>query len=205
MEGRRRQASNKIVICVAGLPGCGKSSLAKRLAEHYGLKYASGGEALKALAAEAGYRPTNIGWWESEEGMKFLRQRMEDLSFDKKVDEELLKLAKGGGIVLDSWTMPWLFKEGFNVWLEASLSVRVKRVAKRDGISYEEAAALVKDKEKGTKSIYERLYGFRICEDYSPFDLIVDTDLLSAEEVFQVVRSVVDSLIFRAYASFTIL
>ena len=46
----------KIVICISGMAGTGKSTLAKKLALKYGLRYYSGGDALRALAAEEGYQ-----------------------------------------------------------------------------------------------------------------------------------------------------
>ncbi|RLI38865.1 hypothetical protein DRO64_11335, partial [Candidatus Bathyarchaeota archaeon] len=42
-------SERKIVICICGMAGSGKSTAAKRLAQHYGLKYFSGGDALKAV------------------------------------------------------------------------------------------------------------------------------------------------------------
>ncbi|RLG46308.1 MAG: adenylate kinase, partial [Thermoproteota archaeon] len=38
-------------ICVSGLTGSGKSTLSRRLAEHYGIPLLSGGDMLKRLIA----------------------------------------------------------------------------------------------------------------------------------------------------------
>jgi cytidylate kinase len=191
----KRQRPKKIVICIAGLTGCGKSTVAKRLAENYGLRYLSGGMALKELAIKMGYKPRKRGWWETSEGMKFLEQRLKDPKFDRQVDEELLKRARRGNVVLDSWTMPWLFKGGFKIWFEASPDVRAQRLAKRDGISLKEAFKAVREKDEKTRRIYEDLYGFNLGEDYSPFDLILDVNRLDAEEVFQTLCLVIDRLV----------
>lgn len=184
-----------IVICICGMAGTGKSTLAKRLAEKYGLKYHSGGNALKALALEEGYKPVKSGWWESEEGMRFLEKRRQDPKFDREVDRKLLELAEQGNVVLDSWTMPWLLKEGFKIWLKASTEKRAERIAKRDGISVKAAFKALKSKEEQTKAIYKKLYGFSLGEDFEPFNLILDTDYLEAEEVFQVLCKVIDNII----------
>ena len=185
-----------VVICVCGLTGCGKSSVARRLADRYGLSYFSGGAALRALAVEAGYKPFGRGWWESDEGLMFLRRRLEDSGFDRRVDEKLLELAKGGNAVLDSWTMPWLFKGGFKVWFEASPMVRAGRVAKRDRVGVGEALRMLREKDDLTRRIYKGLYGFVLGEDFGPFDLILDTDFLNVNEVFGVVCLVVDRWVF---------
>ena len=186
-----------LVICISGMAGTGKSTLAKKLAEKYGLKYYSGGDALKALAVEEGYDASQNGWWESPVGLKFLKQREGDAKFDKAVDQKLLEYAEKGNVLLDSWTMPWLLKTGFKIWLLASMEKRAARVAKRDKITVEKAVKVLKEKEDGTKAIYKQLYGFTLDEDFKPFDLVLDTDNLSAEEVFQVLCRVIDNMLLK--------
>ncbi|RLI18352.1 cytidylate kinase [Candidatus Bathyarchaeota archaeon] len=185
----------KIIICISGLPGCGKSTVAKKLAQKYKLRYVSGGDALKELAVEAGYKPSGEDWWETEEGRRFLNMRMKDPNFDRKVDEKLIEAAKEGNIVLDSWTMPWLLDEGFKIWLDASLEIRASRTAKRDKISLEKAKKLIMEREKKTREIYRRLYGFNLGEDFSPFHIILDTDKLNADEGFKTLCMIVDRMI----------
>jgi cytidylate kinase len=188
-----------IVISICGMAGTGKSTVSKRLAKKYGLRYLSGGDALKTLAVEEGYEVVGRGWWETDKGRRFLEQRMEDPRFDKKIDEQLIKWADSGNVILDSWTMPWLVKKGFKIWLDASIEKRAKRIAKRDSISVREALQALESKEEKTKKIYNRLYGFKLGEDFKPFHLILDTDHLNAEEVFQTLCTVVDNMIFHPY------
>ncbi len=190
-----RGKKKAIVICVAGLTGCGKSTVATRLAKKYGLKHLSGGTTLKQLAIEAGYQPHEIGWWETCEGAKFLKHRFEDPKFDRHVDEQLLKQAERGNVILDSWTMPWLLGKGFKIWLEASPKVRARRLARRDGISIKEAIEAINEKDETTRRIYRDLYGFKLGEDFSPFNLILDVNLLDTEEVFKTLCLVIDRLV----------
>jgi len=187
----------KIIICISGLPGCGKSTVAKKLAQKYRLKYISGGDALKELAVEAGFKPSGEDWWETEEGRRFLNKRLEDPDFDKRVDEKLIEAAKQGNVILDSWTMPWLFDEGFKIWLDASLEVRASRAAKRDKISLDKAKELIMEREEKTREIYRRLYGFKLGEDFSPFHIILDTDKLDADEVFQTLCMIIDCMVLK--------
>ena len=184
-----------IVVCISGMAGTGKSTLAKKLARKYGLKYYSGGDALKALAAEEGCNVSSNGWWESPEGLAFLRKREKDPHFDKAVDDKLLKCAQQGNVLLDSWTMPWLLKTGFKIWLLASIEKRVERIAQRDKITVEDALRILKEKETRTKAIYKKLYGFTLGEDYAPFNLVLDTDNLNAKEVFHSLCMVIDSVV----------
>ncbi len=183
------------------MAGTGKSTLAKKLAEKYRLNYYSGGDALKALAKEEGYDISTQGWWESPVGLKFLQERLNDPKFDRAVDDKLLEFAKQGNVLLDSWTMPWLLKAGgFKIWLEASFEKRAARVAERDSLTYEEAVLVLGEKEGRTKAIYKALYGFSLGEDLSPFDFVLDTDNLGADEVYEVLCSVIDNVVVSAPA-----
>jgi cytidylate kinase len=184
------------VICISGMAGTGKSTLSKKLAEKYSLRYFSGGDVLKELAQQEGYDVSIRGWWESPEGLKFLNKRVNDPTFDKEVDDKLLEYAKQGNVLLDSWTMPWLLKSGFKIWLEASFERRAARVAERDNMTVAQALIVLKEKEAHTKAIYKALYGFTLGEDYAPFDFVLDTDNLSAAEVFEVLCRVIDNVAF---------
>ena len=187
-------ATKKTVICISGMAGTGKSTLSKKLAEKYQLRYFSGGDVLKELAQQEGYDVSVQGWWESPTGLKFLNERANDPKFDRAVDDKLLEHAQQGNVLLDSWTMPWLLKDGFKIWLEASFEKRAARVAVRDGLTVSEALDVLKEKEARTKAIYKSLYGFGLGEDFKPFDFILDTDNLSANEVFEVLCKVIDNV-----------
>ena len=190
-------SKKKIVVCISGMAGTGKSTLAKKLAKKYKLRYYSGGDALKELAKIEGYDSSSRGWWESREGLSFLEKREKNLEFDKAVDDKLLEYAQQGQVLLDSWTMPWLLKTGFKIWLVASIEKRAERIAKRDKISIKEALRVLKEKEARTKAIYKKLYGFRLGEDLQPFNLVLDTDSLNATEVFKVLCMVMDSVVLK--------
>ncbi len=186
-----------MIICVCGMAGSGKSTLAKRIAEEYKLKYFSGGDALMSFAIEEGFKPLERGWWESKEGLNFLQKRGKNPQFDKAVDKKLLEAAERGNVVLDSWTMPWLLRKGFKIWLEASVEERARRIAGRDKIGCKEALEALKSKENQTKAIYRKMYGFKLGDDLEPFKFILDTEDLSASQVFQILRLVIESIVFK--------
>jgi cytidylate kinase len=191
----------KVVICISGMAGTGKSTLSKKLAKKYNLKCYSGGDALKELAKAEGYDVSREGWWESPEGLSFLNKRTNDPTFDKEVDAKLLEYAEQGNVLLDSWTMPWLLKGGFKIWLMASLDKRAVRVAERDKITVAEAFKVLEEKEARTKAIYQKLYGFALGEDLTPFDMVLDTDNLNADEVFEVLCRVISNLVVQVPCS----
>jgi cytidylate kinase len=107
-----------------------------------------------------------------------------------------LELAEKGDVILDSWTMPWLLKEGFKIWLEVTPKERAKRIARRDRLSPEEALKSLEGRDARTSKIYERLYGFKLGEDFSPFNFVLDTNNLEAYDVFRVICMVLDHLYF---------
>lgn len=187
--------NRRVIVCVSGMAGTGKSTVARKLARKFGLRYYSGGDALKALAFDEGYATSTIGWWESPIGLEFLKQRQGDPKFDEAVDRKLLEYAEQGNVLLDSWTMPWLVKDGFKVWLLASLEKRAERVARRDKVSVEKALEVLNEKEGRTRAIYQKLYGFTLGEDFKPFDMVLDTDNLGAEEVFQILCQVIENMV----------
>ena len=191
-------ADRKLVICISGMAGTGKSTLSKKLAKKYNLKCYSGGDALKELAKAEGYDVSHEGWWESPKGLNFLKMREKDPKFDKAVDTKLLEYAQQGNVLLDSWTMPWLLKGGFKIWLMASMDKRAARVAQRDGLTLNEAFKVLEEKEARTKAIYKELYSFILGEDFAPFDLVLDTDNLDAEEVFEVLCKVIGNVVLAA-------
>jgi len=193
-----RSQSRGIIICISGLAGSGKSTAAKRVAEYYRLKYYSGGDALKAVAMEMGYNISDRGWWETETGMRFLEERLRNLDLDRRVDGKMLEWAREGNVVLDSWTMPWLLRDGFKIWLDASEDVRARRIAVRDGISVEEALKRMRERENRTKEIYRRLYGFRLGEDFEPFHVIIDVNNLNQDEVFKTLCLIIDKMVLGA-------
>ncbi|KON33351.1 MAG: hypothetical protein AC479_05020 [miscellaneous Crenarchaeota group-6 archaeon AD8-1] len=194
-EQKEITPDKRIVVCVSGLAGTGKSTLAKKIAHKYNLKYYSGGDALKALAAEKGYNSKSQGWWESSEGLDFLAKREQDLTFDELVDKKLIEYAQNGNVLLDSWTMPWLINYGFKIWLAASIKKRTERIARRDKLKESKALKVLKEKEEKTKKIYKRLYGFNLGEDFQPFHIILDTEKLNANEVFDALCLIMEKII----------
>ncbi len=180
-----------IVVCISGFAATGKSTLGKKLAEVLGLRYLSGGDGLKMLAVERGYRPGGKEWWETEEGLRFLEERVRNPEFDREVDRKLLEEAEKGDVIIDSWVLPWLYQGGYNVWLKARLDVRARRMSKRSGVSVEEALEIIRKRDGESASLYRRLYGIELGRDFEPFHLVLDTSDLDEDAVFRIVLQAV--------------
>lgn len=182
-----------MIVIVSGLPGSGKSTLVERIGQEFELKTVFASGILKQLREEKKIKPEktkkSTGFWESKEGREFTERRERELFFDKQLDRELLKIAEEEDrVVFDSRTMPWLYKNGFKIWLKASEQVRAKRIAERDKIPKKRALKRIRERFKADKKIYKKLYGFNLGEDFSPFDLVIDSDELSVQEVFETAK-----------------
>jgi len=97
----------------------GKTTIAKGIAEEFGLTHLSGGDILKELAEEEGFKTGGDDWWDTQEGMNFLSQRQENSEFDKKVDDKLKKHFLDGNVVITSYTLPGLLREELKFGLKA--------------------------------------------------------------------------------------
>ncbi|MBU0636319.1 AAA family ATPase [Candidatus Micrarchaeota archaeon] len=181
------------VIIISGIAGSGKSTLAESISKELGWKCVHASDILRQLKHKKmeeidPYKTKQgKGYWESEEAMQYCRDRLQNLDWDKLVNERLYKLVEEGNVVFDSWTLPWLTKKGVKIWLKVSSEERIKRLADRDTLSIEKAQKRVLEKEEKTIAIFEKAFGFRFGADLSPFHLILDTNSLNAKEVFKIV------------------
>ena len=182
-------------IVISGPPAVGKTTVAKGLAEEFQLQYLSGGDVLKEMANEHGFNSKGDDWWDTEEGMEFLNQREQNSEFDKKLDEKLSVLFNQGGMVITSYTLPWIIKDGIKIWLEGSHESSTDRMQSRDKMSSEDAYKITKERFDKNKALYKKLYDFDFGEDKSVFDLIINTDNLTAQQVIDVTKKTVRKLL----------
>jgi cytidylate kinase len=184
-------------IILFGFSGSGKSTIANLVAEKYGLKVVHPSGILRDLyegkKVDIGNTRYNTGFWESEEGVRLFRSRLdEEEPLDVVSDRILVEEVRKGNVVIDSWSLPWLTDRGRKIYLQADLEVRAQRVAKRSEISYERALEVVDMKDEETRNLFRRLYGFDIKLDHDVFDYVINTNDLTKNEVFRSVCSYVD-------------
>lgn len=186
-------AANKFSIVISGWPAVGKTTIAGKLAEEFDLNMYNGGDILKMLAAENGYSTSRDDWWDTAEAKKFMRERKFDPSFDKKVDKKLTEIVRKGGVVITSYTLPWLVKEDsvVKLWLRGSPDNRARRMANRDDIGFAEAKKIIAQRDGENKKIYYNLYGFLFGEDLTVFDYVLNTDKLSLDSLIEISKLIV--------------
>lgn len=176
------------VVILFGFSGSGKTMIAKMIARRYGLRLIHPSGILRSLlqGKKINIKKTisNSGFWESNNGIALLRNRLkENIPPDVVSDRILLREIARGGVVMDSWNMPWLNASGQKIYLRAPLSVRAQRVAERSKISTTRARLLVRTKDEETRKMFKRVYGFDIKNDTNVFDHILDTGMLDKKQV----------------------
>ncbi|MFX0073507.1 MAG: (d)CMP kinase [Candidatus Hermodarchaeota archaeon] len=166
-----------MILTISGLHGTGKSTIGKLIAESLGIKYYSTGEAFRDLAKEM-----NMGL---EEFTKYVEKHPE---IDEKLDNKVLEIAKKGNVIIDSQLSGYLLKNiaDFKILLTCPLEIRVKRMAERDNVSYEECLNETINREKSELDRFKEIYGIdlgntkKIKELY---DIILEIEGLSIDEV----------------------
>ncbi|MDA4112307.1 MAG: AAA family ATPase [Thaumarchaeota archaeon] len=187
-----KRRTRNISVIISGMPSVGKTTAANAIADKYGLKHVAGGDMLKEMAIERGYKPSGSEWWDTLQGMAFLSERERNPNFDKEVDQRLEKYLKTGNVVMTSYSMPWLVRDdGLKLWFHASQKTRASRLAGRDSISNSKALVIIRKRDAENKRLYKKLYDIGFGEDLSPFHFIIDTNKMTAKEVAQASTKIV--------------
>jgi CMP/dCMP kinase len=196
---RSRIKTQTLSIIVSGWPAVGKTTIAAKLADEFGLKIYNGGDILKQIATNMGYQTSGTDWWDSQEGRLFMEKRRNDPTSDREVDNRLKEIIKCGNAVITSYTLPWLVKDNcIKLWLQGSPNNRARRMASRDKISYAEATEIVKERDYQNRQIYEDLYGFEFGKDLSVFDFSLNTDLMDLSSLIQISKDIVKKVKYQA-------
>jgi len=165
------------VITVSGPHGTGKSTYAKALAEAFHLRYVCAGELFRDLAKQRGVTLE-----------AFSKMAAEDPAVDKMIDERTKAEARAGGVVIDAQLGGWMVKDlaDVKVLIVAPDEVRFRRIAARDGVSFEEARKQTLARETFQRQRYEKYYGLDVT-DLSIYDVKVDTGIYPIERAKSIV------------------
>ncbi len=164
------------VITVSGLHGVGKSAVAKYLAEKLGLRYVSAGTIFREEAAKRGMSLE-----------EFSAYALENPEIDRLIDSRTKEEAKRGNVVIDALLAGRFAREyaDLKIWLHAPLEIRIKRIAERDGKSYEEALHETIIRETLERERFFKLYGINI-DDLRVYDLVINTANLTVEDLREI-------------------
>ncbi len=173
-----------VTIAISGLHGAGKTTAAKALSEKFGLRYVSAGTVFRQMAKEQGMSLD-----------EFSHHVEEHPEIDQKIDRRSADEAKSDDVLIDARLAGWMAEGAdLKILLAASLEARVRRIAKRENRSLEEVRRETLAREQSEAKRYKKLYGIDV-DDYSVFDLVLNTENLSEEEMVQVLRQAVEQMI----------
>ena len=152
-------------ITIFGLAGTGTSSTGKALAQALGCEFISSGNIFRAEAAKRGM-----------DLIEFTKMTSSDFSYDKILDEKIASYGKENEhFVVESWLAYHFIPDSKKIKLVCDLEERLRRIARRDKISLDQARMDTAFREEFNRNKYRELYGI---EDYardSHFDMVFDT------------------------------
>ncbi len=163
----------RAVVTVGGPPGSGKSTAGRLVARALRLEFRSAGDLFRAEARRRGLDLADFGRYASEHP-----------EVDRELDRSMQALAVPGRLLDGRIQGPLCRRAGvpvYDVVVTARESVRVQRVASRDGQPVEEARRLVREREASERDRYRRFYGIDL--DREPSSLVVDSSDRTPTEV----------------------
>lgn len=172
-----------VVIVISGLHGAGKTTVAAEVACRFGLRHICAGELFRRMAAERGMSLED-----------FNRYAETHPEIDKELDRRTVEEARKGNAVVDARLGGWLVDADFKILLVAPLEVRVERISRREGREKEEVLRETKQREESEARRFRELYGIDV-NDFSVFDLILNTGRLSEEQTKRIIVSAVEKIL----------
>lgn len=178
----------KEIITINGVPGSGKSSTADLVAKELGFDRFSSGDFMRKIALERGV---------SLNKLSALAER--DKSIDEAIDNEVKKLRKQEGTVIDSRLAYHFIPESFKVFLDLPMEISKERILKnfaenklrvaseQKSGSAEEVYQKIKERFESERKRYKELYGILDHTDRKNYDLIVDTNKNNLKEVVEII------------------
>jgi cytidylate kinase len=172
-----------MIVTLGGLPGSGKTSVARELASRHDFTIISAGEQFRKLAGERGMTLQEFGE---------LAER--DSSIDLAIDSRQKELSRGYKMSLVEGRLAGRTIEAdLKVWLKASLEVRAQRIAAREDIPVSRALEETVARESCEAARYKAFYDIDP-NDMSCYDLIVDTGPWDASGVADIISAAIDGL-----------
>lgn len=172
-----------MIITLSGLPGTGKTSVARELSAKYGFVTISAGEQFRKLAQERGMTLQEFG-----------ELAEKDPSIDLAIDQRQKELAmKEKKALVEGRLAGRTIDAHIKIWLKTPLEVRARRIAKRENIPVEQALEETRVREQSEKTRYKTFYDIDQ-SDLSIYDLVIDTSHWDAKGVADIISTAIDEL-----------
>lgn len=172
---------SSMIITISGMPGAGKTTAAKILAEKLKLRHYSTGELMRRMAREKGLSL-----------IEFIKVAEKNQDFDRGIDAMSAKLGKTeDNFVIDTRIGFYFIPKSVKVFLKVSIEEGARRIfnAKGEEARKEERYRTIEELKKelqqrvaSENKRFRELYGIDV-NDESQFDIIVDTTKLDRDDV----------------------
>jgi predicted cytidylate kinase len=163
-----------MLITVSGLPGSGKTTVARLVSRRLGLRHVYAGDVFRKEAERRGLTLE-----------AFSRIAETDHEIDRVLDRDMLDIARQGNVVLEGRLAGFMAERAglpaFKVRLEATEEVRAARIAKREDAPLEDVRQRMREREESDARRYRAIYGFDYY-DRELYDLVAATDDTTPED-----------------------
>ncbi|NPA97355.1 MAG: AAA family ATPase [Crenarchaeota archaeon] len=179
-----------VVVAVSGPPGSGKTTVAKLLAKRLNLRYVSIGQLFRELAKMKGI-----------DILQLSRIAEKDHSIDRELDNLARLEAEKGNVVIDGHISAWIVRDlaDLCVGIVAPFSVRVQRIAQRDGRPLDEVERETRAREESEAKRFREIYGIDV-RDTTIFDVILNSAYFAPEQIVSIVIKALEEKLQRRSA-----
>lgn len=164
-----------MLITISGVPGSGKTTVARLVAATLGLEHVYAGDMFRRQAEAAGLSLD-----------AYLRRAEADDSIDRELDRLMAARAARGDAVLEGRLAAVMADQAgvpaLKVFLEAGEEVRAARIAAREGGATAQRLREIQAREASDRARYRELYGVDY-HDPARYDLVLATDARPPEDV----------------------
>jgi CMP/dCMP kinase len=167
-----------MIITISGVPGAGKTTVGKQLADRLDYEFLSGGDIRGEIAKKLGVTIDKLN-----------ELAKEDEEYHRKVDREWERIAKKeDNKVIDSWIAYHFIPNSFKVYLDVKAEEGAKRVYnnQRDDEEHQDSVEatqeMLRNRVESTSAFFKEKYKVDF-EDKLQYDLIIDTSDKTVEEV----------------------
>jgi CMP/dCMP kinase len=168
-------------ITISGLPGTGKTTVAKLLEQRLGLRYIYSGEIFRQLAQK--YKMS------LEEFGKYCESHRE---IDAELDQYQLGILREGTVIVEGRLSGWLAYQNHipavKVLLQADIPIRAARIVKREQGDIEKRKKEILKREKSEAIRYKKYYNIDV-SDTSIYDVIIDVGDKTPEQIMEIIVS----------------
>lgn len=168
-----------VTITLSGLPGTGKTTVARLLEQRLGLRYVYSGEIFRKLAKKHEMSLEEFG--------RYCESHRE---VDEELDRYQLEVLRKGNVIVEGRISGWLaYKHhipAVKILLHAEIAVRAGRIVKREKGDIKQREEEILRREKSEATRYKNYYGIDV-RDTSIYDLIINTGDKTPEEILEII------------------